>query len=186
MMTTTAVPGTAVPGTAVPGTAGAGRCHVEIGSPVGPLTLAADGGQLTGLYMETRWHPPAPGLLGQPGDLAAEPFASAASQLAAYFAGELTDFELPVRLDGTPFQQRVWNALRGIGYGQTMTYAQLAAEIGRPAASRAVGMANGRNPVSIIVPCHRVIGTDGSLTGYGGGLENKEYLLGLERRALAG
>jgi len=158
------------------------RTQVTIGSPVGPLTLVADGGALAGLYLEVRWHPPSPAQLGRPGDPAAEPFAAAAEQLTAYFAGRLTRFSLPLRPGGTAFQRQVWAALQDIPYGQTVTYGQLAARLGRPAASRAVGLANGRNPVSIVVPCHRVLGADGSLTGYGGGLAAKRFLLDLEQR----
>ena len=102
-------------------------------------------------------------------------------QLEEYFAGERRAFDLPVAPAGTPFQQRVWEELQRIGYGETITYAELAARIGRPTAIRAAGAANGANPVSIIIPCHRVIGSDGSLTGYGGGLEAKRLLLELER-----
>jgi methylated-DNA-[protein]-cysteine S-methyltransferase len=108
--------------------------------------------------------------------------AETARQLAEYFAGERQSFDLPLALDGTAFQRRVWDALRGIGYGETVSYGELADQIGQPTAARAVGLANGRNPVSIIVPCHRVVGSDGSLTGYGGGVANKQRLLDLERR----
>jgi methylated-DNA-[protein]-cysteine S-methyltransferase len=164
-------------------TAPAARTQVTIGSPVGPLTLVAAAGQLTGLYMDA--HRPAPdrAALGRPGDPAAAPFSAAADQLAAYFAGQLTDFDLVLEPEGTPFQRKVWGALRGIPYGQTVSYGELAARIGAPGSSRAVGLANGRNPISIVVPCHRVIGSDGSLTGYGGGLDRKRFLLALERRA---
>ncbi|HEU5417592.1 MAG TPA: methylated-DNA--[protein]-cysteine S-methyltransferase [Streptosporangiaceae bacterium] len=158
------------------------RTHVTIASPVGPLTLIAAGGGLAGLYMEVRRHGPGPAGLGVPGDPAAEPFAAAAAQLEAYFAGQLTRFDLPLSPGGTEFQRQVWAALRQIPYGGTVTYGQLAAQLGRPAASRAVGLANGRNPISIVVPCHRVIGSDGSLTGYGGGLDRKRFLLDLEQR----
>jgi len=106
----------------------------------------------------------------------------ATRQLAAYFAGRLTVFDLPLRPEGTPFQQQVWRALRDIPYGETRSYAQVAAALGRPAAVRAVGRANGSNPLPIVVPCHRVIGSDGTLTGYGGGLAAKRWLLDLERR----
>jgi methylated-DNA-[protein]-cysteine S-methyltransferase len=156
--------------------------QVTIGSPIGPLTLVAAEGSLTGLYMEAHRHAPDPALLGPPGDPAAGVFAAAADQLDAYFAGALTGFELPLQPAGTQFQRRVWMALREIPYGQTVSYGQLAARLGGPAASRAVGLANGRNPISIVVPCHRVIGSDGSLTGYGGGLDRKRFLLDLERR----
>jgi methylated-DNA-[protein]-cysteine S-methyltransferase len=159
------------------------RTQVAIGSPVGPLTLVAEDGRLTGLFMEVHRHALPEEERGLPGDPADEPFAAAARQLAAYFAGELTRFDLPLALAGTPFQQKVWAALQDIPYGQTVTYGQLAALLGSPAASRAVGLANGKNPVSIVVPCHRVIGSDGSLTGYGGGLDRKRFLLALERAA---
>jgi methylated-DNA-[protein]-cysteine S-methyltransferase len=152
-----------------------------IGSPVGPLTLVAADGALAGLYMTDHRHQPGPAALGVPGDVAGEPFATAAAQLAAYFAGELTRFDVPLELGGTPFQRKVWAALRAVPYGQTVTYGQLAAAIGAPGSSRAVGLANGRNPVSIVVPCHRVVGADGSLTGYGGGLPRKRFLLDFER-----
>jgi methylated-DNA-[protein]-cysteine S-methyltransferase len=109
-------------------------------------------------------------------------FAEAIRQLRAYFAGELTDFDLPLALEGTEFQLRVWESLRGIPYGETISYGQLATRLGNPKASRAVGLANGSNPIAIIVPCHRVIGSNGSLVGYGGGLENKKALLALESR----
>jgi methylated-DNA-[protein]-cysteine S-methyltransferase len=161
------------------------RTHVTIGSPVGPLTLVAAGGRLAGLYMDAQRHAPGQERLGRAGDPAAAPFAAAASQLAAYFAGQLTSFELPLEPEGTPFQQRVWMALCDIRYGQTVSYGGLATAIGKPAASRAVGLANGKNPISIVVPCHRVIGSDGSLTGYGGGLDRKRFLLDLERGGTA-
>ena len=109
--------------------------------------------------------------------------AQAAAQLDAYFAGELTDFDVPLDMRGTPFQRRVWEELRNIPYGETWSYGQVAAAIGRPSASRAVGSANGSNPVSIIVPCHRVIGSSGKLVGYGGGLHRKDALLALETGA---
>jgi methylated-DNA-[protein]-cysteine S-methyltransferase len=159
--------------------------HVTIGSPVGPLTLVAAGGRLAGLYLAAQRHRPGPAAFGADGDPAAAPFAAAAAQLAAYFAGELTSFDLPLAPSGTPFQQRVWLALRAIPYARTVSYGELAAGLGAPRASRAVGLANGRNPISIVVPCHRVVGTDGSLTGYGGGLERKRFLLDLEQRRAA-
>lgn len=155
--------------------------QVTIASPVGPLTLVAAGGRLTGLYMQVRRHAPGAAALGEPGDPDAEPFAAAAGQLAAYFAGDLTSFDLPLGMAGTPFQRRVWAQLLEIPFGQTVSYGELAVAIGKPSASRAVGLANGRNPISIVVPCHRVVGSDGSLTGYGGGLDRKRFLLALER-----
>jgi methylated-DNA-[protein]-cysteine S-methyltransferase len=106
----------------------------------------------------------------------------ARAQLQAYFAGELRGFELPLAAEGTPFQQRVWRALCDIPYGETISYGELARRIGQPAAARAVGLANGQNPIAIVVPCHRVIGANGSLTGYGGGLERKRWLLAHESR----
>jgi methylated-DNA-[protein]-cysteine S-methyltransferase len=107
-------------------------------------------------------------------------FTDVVEQLDAYFAGELTEFDVELDMPGTDFQQRVWSALRAIPYGETRTYGEIAAQIGAPGASRAVGLANGRNPISIIVPCHRVVGSTGGLTGYGGGLHRKRILLALE------
>ncbi|MGW3243605.1 methylated-DNA--[protein]-cysteine S-methyltransferase [Streptomyces sp. NPDC001070] len=156
------------------------RTHALIDSPVGPLTLVATDRVLSGLYMTGQRHRPPEESFGARHDPAESPFARATEQLQAYFAGELTVFDLPMDLRGTPFQQRVWAGLRAIPYGTVMTYGQLADKLGSPGASRAVGLANGRNPVGIIVPCHRVVGASGSLTGYGGGLERKRYLLDLE------
>ncbi|GHF26236.1 methylated-DNA--protein-cysteine methyltransferase [Streptomyces mashuensis] len=154
------------------------RVHTVADSPYGPLTLVATDGTLSGLYMENQRHRPPQERFGDRDDA---PFAEALRQLDAYFAGDLTVFDVPLRLDGTPFQRRVWDALLEIPYGVTLTYGQLAERIGAPTASRAVGLANGKNPVSIIVPCHRVIGSSGSLTGYGGGLDRKRRLLDFER-----
>jgi methylated-DNA-[protein]-cysteine S-methyltransferase len=151
--------------------------HTTWTSPLGPITLVGDDGRLCGLYFETRRHAPTVDTFGPRDD---EPFRAVVEQLAAYFAGERVAFDVALAPAGTPFQRLVWSALRDIPYGETMTYAQLAAQIGRPAAVRAVGAANGRNPVSVIVPCHRVIGSDGGLTDYGGGLDRKERLLRLE------
>jgi methylated-DNA-[protein]-cysteine S-methyltransferase len=109
----------------------------------------------------------------------------AVEQLNAYFAGQLREFDLPLDLQGTPFQLGVWRALRDIPYGETISYGELARRIGTPKGSRAVGLANGANPIAIVVPCHRVIGSNGKLTGYGGGLGNKETLLALEGRQAA-
>jgi methylated-DNA-[protein]-cysteine S-methyltransferase len=116
------------------------------------------------------------------GDAAA--LATAAIQLEQYFAGERTEFDLDVQLEGTPFERRVWAEVRAIPYGETASYAEIARRIGSPGASRAVGRANGHNPIAVIVPCHRVVGSDGSLTGYAGGIEMKRALLDLERRAV--
>jgi methylated-DNA-[protein]-cysteine S-methyltransferase len=111
------------------------------------------------------------------------PFAKALAQLDAYFAGKLRRFELPLAAQGTSFQREVWSALTTIPYGETVSYRELAQRVSRPLASRAVGAANGRNPIPIVIPCHRVIGADGSLTGFGGGLEIKRRLLALESRS---
>ncbi|MFI5962028.1 methylated-DNA--[protein]-cysteine S-methyltransferase [Streptomyces asoensis] len=151
--------------------------HTVTDSPYGPLTLVADDGVLCGLYMAGQRHRPPQESFGPRDDSL---FGEAEEQLGAYFAGELTRFRLELRLDGTPFQRSVWAGLRRIPYGETRTYGELAAELGAPNASRAVGLANGRNPIGIIVPCHRVIGAGGGLTGYGGGLDRKRRLLDLE------
>jgi methylated-DNA-[protein]-cysteine S-methyltransferase len=158
------------------------RRHVTVGSPVGPLTVVATAGSVTGLHVNAARHGPGAAALGAPGDSTAAPFAAAILQLTAYFAGELTSFDLPLEPEGTPFQRQVWAALRGVPYGQTVTYGQLAARLGRPGASRAVGLANARNPIFIMVPCHRLIGADGRLRGYGSGIARKQFLLDLERR----
>jgi len=153
-------------------------------SPLGELLIVSDGEHVTRLYLpnhkravrpDASWHQ------------SAAPFAQAREELAEYFAGQRKTFEVSVRGTGTPFQQRVWQELLQIPFGATISYAELARRVGRPNASRAVGNANGRNPISIIVPCHRVIGADGRLTGYAGGLDNKRRLLDLERgeRSLA-
>jgi methylated-DNA-[protein]-cysteine S-methyltransferase len=158
-----------------------GTSHTVVDSPLGPLTLRADDGVLSGLYMTDHRHSPAPDTLGPRAD---DGLAPVREQLAAYFAGELMAFDLPLALHGTAFQERVWAALRDIPYGVTTTYGELAAALGSPTASRAVGLANGRNPISIVVPCHRVVGANGSLTGYGGGVARKRALLDLECGAL--
>jgi O-6-methylguanine DNA methyltransferase len=155
--------------------------HTLTDSPCGPLTLVAREGRLSGLYMTDQRHLPPLESFGPRADLPA--FDSVKEQLTAYFSGELTTFDLNLHMVGTPFQRRVWSALRGIPYGETVTYGELAAELGSPSSSRAVGLANGKNPIGVIVPCHRVVGADGSLTGYGGGLARKQQLLDLERGA---
>ena len=146
---------------------------VVVQSPVGDLTLTEENGALTGLYFGRR------SLEGEEGLTAL--LERASRQLEEYFAGKRKQFDLPLSLRGTEFQRQVWAALRDIPYGETRSYGQIAQAVGRPKAVRAVGMANHRNPISIIVPCHRVVGADGSLTGYGGGLENKKFLPALER-----
>ncbi len=143
-------------------------------SPVGPLNLTASEAFLTGVAMADQRHAPAPSSDWIRDDAW---FGEVAAQLAAYFAGELTTFDVPMNLVGTEFQRNVWSRLTEIPYGTTISYGELASRVGNPKASRAVGLANGRNPVAIIVPCHRVIGANGDLTGYGGGLERKTWLL---------
>jgi methylated-DNA-[protein]-cysteine S-methyltransferase len=149
----------------------------SIDSPIGPLTLAGHGSGLTNLRMVDQTYEPSHA--GWSLDQTA--FADAVDQLNAYFAGELIDFDVELDLRGTEFQQRVWKALLTIPYGETRSYGEIAEQIGAPGAARAVGLANGHNPVAIIVPCHRVIGASGHLTGYGGGLDRKQALLELER-----
>jgi methylated-DNA-[protein]-cysteine S-methyltransferase len=159
------------------------RTHTVIDSPIGPLTLIAEDGRLAGVFMEVTRYEPDAETLGTAVGADSEPvLAQAARQLSAYFDGELTAFDLPLRLAGSGFQRAVWAALQDIPYGETISYGELAKRIGQPSASRAVGLANGKNPVSIVVPCHRVIGADGSLTGYGGGMDRKRFLLAHEQR----
>jgi methylated-DNA-[protein]-cysteine S-methyltransferase len=156
--------------------------YTRIESPVGKLLLAADaqGLRLVSFESGRRAAPVQPDWKEDKA-----PFAEVIRQLQAYFRGELKDFDLPLAPEGTEFQLRVWNSLRAIPYGETITYAQLAQKIGNPKAVRAVGLANGSNPIPIIIPCHRVIGSDGSLTGFGGGLPNKKKLLALESRQMS-
>jgi methylated-DNA-[protein]-cysteine S-methyltransferase len=146
-------------------------------SPVGPLTLAGTDGRLMHLRMVDQTYEPSHN--GWERDDTA--FPDAVEQLEAYFAGERREFDLELDLVGTSFQRQVWEALLTIPYGETRSYGQIAEQIGSPGASRAVGLANGHNPIGIIVPCHRVIGANGSLTGYGGGLDRKRALLALEQ-----
>jgi methylated-DNA-[protein]-cysteine S-methyltransferase len=158
-------------------TAVTARTWTTTPSPIGPLTLVADGGVLCGVYMvEHRRGPDAAAL----GERDAAGFEDAEAQLAEYFARRRRAFDLPLRPRGTAFQQRVWRALTRIPYGETRTYAGLAAELGDPLLVRAVGAANALNPLSVVVPCHRVVGADGKLTGFAGGLERKRFLLDLE------
>ncbi len=150
-------------------------------SPVGRLLVAADADGLRYLLFEAGRSEvkPLPGWREDPSRLV-----EVIRQLRAYFAGALRTFDLPLAPEGTPFQQRVWRELLAIPYGETTSYGELARRVGNPRASRAVGLANGSNPISIVIPCHRVIGSSGRLTGYGGGLRNKEWLLGLEQGRL--
>lgn len=162
----------------------------DLSSPIGPLRLLADDTHFTHLQLPFRRRQGELQPLGQPDPQwrhAPGLLPSVAAQLAAYFAGELSHFdhdafELPCALAGTEFQREVWHALIRIPYGKTFSYGDLARQIGRPKAVRAVGAANGANPIPIIVPCHRVIAADGSLHGFGGGLDTKQQLLDLERR----
>jgi methylated-DNA-[protein]-cysteine S-methyltransferase len=161
--------------------------RLEVDSPLGPLTLDAARGALCRVWLPAG--DPAPPLAqdtpsATPADQAV--LDDTARQLAEYFAGARTAFALPLDLGGTPFQRRVWEALLTIPYGATWSYSELALAIGQPRAVRAVGLANGANPLAIVVACHRVIGSNGRLTGYGGGLPAKRYLLDLERSVKAG
>jgi methylated-DNA-[protein]-cysteine S-methyltransferase len=151
-----------------------------VDSPLGQLFIQGDEQFVTGLFMPEHRGWLGPEASWRQSDV---PFAVVREQLAEYFGGDRQDFDVPLKLVGTEFQQRVWRELVRIPLGTTITYAQLAQRIGRPTASRAVGHANGRNPISIIVPCHRVIGANGDLTGYGGGIERKRWLVDFERRS---
>jgi methylated-DNA-[protein]-cysteine S-methyltransferase len=154
--------------------------YTVVPSPIDDLLLTSEGGVLTRLHMT-----PHTGRHGVQDDWVRgddeQVLAEARRQLDAYFAGRLSAFDLPLDPAGTAFQVQVWHQLTRIPYGRTISYGELARRIANPSASRAVGLANGRNPIAVIVPCHRVIGADGSLTGYGGGLERKRTLLDLER-----
>lgn len=155
--------------------------YTRMESPIESLLLASDGEALTSLFMMSQRHGP---YFSESWihDDNAKPFVEAKKQMQAYFAGDLTEFDLPLNMIGTEFQKTVWRELQNIPFGVTISYGELAERVGNPSASRAVGAANGRNPISIIVPCHRVIGSNGKLTGYGGGLERKEWLLAHESK----
>ena len=155
--------------------------HVRFDSPVGPILVVGDETHVRAVWMGS----PPPGRPAGPEverEHAPAPLRDAATQLEEYFRGERQVFDLPLAPEGTDFQRRVWAQLEQIPYGQTRSYGQIAAAIGQPRASQAVGAANGRNPLSIVVPCHRVLGSTGALVGYAGGLERKQALLELERR----
>jgi methylated-DNA-[protein]-cysteine S-methyltransferase len=154
--------------------------YTTVNSPIGELLLLGQGDALHGLYMQEA---PKPMALEPGWREDRDAFGDVRRQLGEYFAGDRTAFEVPLAVAGTPFQRAVWRGLRDIPYGETISYGELARRIGRPTAVRAVGLANGCNPISVIVPCHRVIGADGTLTGYGGGTERKRLLLELETRA---
>jgi methylated-DNA-[protein]-cysteine S-methyltransferase len=146
-------------------------------SPIGELLLLGDGHALCGLYMQDS---PKPISIASDWEPSTAPFADVRAQLREYFAGRRTTFDVPLVMDGAPFEREVWRALQGIPYGATVSYGEVARRVGQPLAARAVGLANARNPIAVIVPCHRVIGANGTLTGYGGGLERKRLLLDLE------
>jgi methylated-DNA-[protein]-cysteine S-methyltransferase len=149
--------------------------YTTVSSPIGELMLCGDEESLTALHLPGHWAKPAAGWRRDDAR-----FADVARQLEQYFDGERTTFDIPLRMQGGPFEREVWAELLRIPYGETASYGEIARRVGKPHASRAVGAANGRNPIAIIVPCHRVIGSDGALTGYGGGLERKRALLDLE------
>lgn len=151
----------------------------RIDSPLGDLVVLSDGHFVTGLYFPEHKGWSGPATTSQQAD---EMFAAARGQLSEYFAGDRLAFDLPLKLLGTPFQQTVWQQLAKIPFGETISYAELARRVGQPTASRAVGAANGRNPISIIIPCHRVIGASGKLTGYAGGVQKKNWLLEHEQQ----
>jgi len=151
--------------------------HTTIESPLGELTLVARDGVLSGLYFPGHWYMPARDVFGA---RSAGGFEEAQQQLGEYFAGERTEFELETAIAGDDFQRRVWELIDRIPHGQTTTYGEMARELGDVAMARKVGGAVGRNPLSIVTPCHRVVGKDGKLTGYAGGLERKRFLLELE------
>ncbi len=153
------------------------RAHLTVDSPVGPLTLVATDGTLCGLYMHDQQHRPTDDAFGEADG---DPFTQIVEQLDEYFDGRRRQFEIATELTGTPFQVSVWNALGEIPYGRTASYGHIARAIGRESAFRAVGLAVGRNPIGIVIPCHRVVGSTGSLTGYAGGLDRKQHLLALE------
>jgi methylated-DNA-[protein]-cysteine S-methyltransferase len=156
--------------------------HTTTDSPIGELTLVAEDGRLTGVYFPHHWYRPDPATFGDRDDAG---FGAAKHQLAEYFAGSREQFELPLGPHGDAFQHQVWELISRIPYGQTTTYGDLAKDLGEGTLAKDVGAAVGRNPLSVIVPCHRVIGKDGSLTGYAGGLARKRFLLRLEEPAAA-
>jgi methylated-DNA-[protein]-cysteine S-methyltransferase len=152
------------------------RTHTVTGSPIGEITLVAEDGVLVAVHMEAR-RDRNPEKYGERVDTG---FEDATTQIAEYFAGERKEFDLPLRPQGTEFELKVWEQLLRIPYGETRSYGEVARALGDPGAAQAVGAANGRNPIAIVIPCHRVIGADGSLVGYAGGLKRKRFLLDLE------
>ena len=155
--------------------------HTVIDTPLGELTLVADGDALTGVYFRHHWRPPTADALGRYVESDADDlFRRVTDQLGEYLAGKRPQFDLPTALVGDPRQRRIWELLAGIAYGDTTTYGELAAQFAKGTTAYEVGQAVGRNPLSIVVPCHRVVGKDGALTGYAGGLKRKRFLLDLE------
>jgi methylated-DNA-[protein]-cysteine S-methyltransferase len=152
--------------------------YTTLESPIGELLLVGDDERLHGLYMQGGRRP---ARISAQWSESSVPFADARAQLGEYFAGERAGFDVELSMHGSEFERAVWSALCEIPYGETTSYGEIARRVGCPGAARAVGVANGRNPIAVIVPCHRVIGADGSLTGYGGGLERKRLLLELEQ-----
>ena len=160
--------------------------HVVAGTSIGELTIVAADEAIAGLYFPHHWHMPAETFLGSPTTLREDPLlASATSQLREYLDGSRLSFDFPMATSGDPFQEQVWAMLAEIPFGATTTYGDLAAKLGDKALARRVGQAVGHNPLSIFVPCHRVVGKDGNLTGYAGGLDRKRFLLELEEPAEA-
>jgi methylated-DNA-[protein]-cysteine S-methyltransferase len=154
--------------------------HIVAESPLGAIIVVANGAALSGLYFAGQRYQPAESAFGPRADAGEAPFARVTAELAEYFAGSRTSFDVELALAGNDFQRRVWAELRTIEYGQRATYGAIALRLGNPRMAQAVGAAVGRNPVSIIVPCHRVVGSTGKLTGYAGGLDRKQALLDLE------
>lgn len=152
--------------------------YTNIESPIGELLLLGDGHTLHGLYMQDGRKPTR---IAPQWQRSAAPFTDIEAQLGEYFAAERVTFDIPLTMKGTEFERSVWQALQEIPYGETVSYGEIAKRVGQPSAARAVGLANGRNPIAVVVPCHRVIGANGTLTGYGGGLERKRLLLELEQ-----
>ncbi len=154
--------------------------HAAVPTRLGDLVIVVEGEAVVGLYFPRHWTQPDPARWGEVVDPADPVVARAAAEVVAYLDGELTEFSVPIVMSGTEFQERVWDLLRGIPYGETTTYGAIARQLGNPRLAQEVGQAVGHNPISMVVPCHRVLGSDGSLTGYAGGLERKAYLLALE------
>ena len=158
--------------------------HTTSDSPLGELTLTARGDFLTGIFYEGHWHLPPSEYFGERVSAEESLFTHTEAQLQEYLGGQRTTFDVPLETHGNPFQERVWERLKHIPYGETVSYGQLAGELGDPNLAQAVGSAVGRNPISVIIPCHRVVGRNGQLTGYAGGLPNKRFLLELEEPAV--